>query len=169
MKSFLESKEIPVHEDFNKNKRQFIGLHNNLLTMLPGASEYEFKLIINTITSGLGAFDEFEKPAISDEFQKIELVLLNQEIYQNNNIKDPSYYSSIIRASMNLFYCYKGVHCSVDSLIVVEYYFGFNYGFAFTLACESDLESFYLNYYLSSNQALEVVTLFNYLVSHYDK
>lgn len=166
---YLQSNRKIDKQLFNQNKKQFISLHNQLISMLTTATGDEFELIIGTITNGLNALDKFETINPENQEYAVKIRELNQEFYQNNNIRDSQYYNLLIDPVMNMLYCYKGKDCGSESLMMNKLCFGLDNQEPNKQACELNLENFYLQKYLTINQTTDAISLFQYMVNNYAK
>jgi len=170
LQKYLERNSVPDKKSYQAHKNKFMLLHYQLLNLLPRTSGYEFQLIIEAMTDGLGALSSIYRDSHGNKYEEyVGFQDINLNVYQKNEIKDYEYYDLLINPVFDLFYCYKGVDCSAESLVIKNYCLGFNHPQPYPSACNKDLDTFYFDSYLSANQTMDAKKIFEYLVSHYDK
>jgi len=110
----------------------------------------------------------------SSAHTNIDIVPINQITFKDLNIKNSQYYNTIIDSALQLYLCYLGEDCSIDSrwiraFCIGQQSFDSRKNKVYFQACETNLEEFYFKSFLSYNQIQDVNVIFNYLVNKYAK
>ena len=155
---------------------KYTELHKQLYAQLKISHGNEFFFIFKAIEQGKRLYIDIitRNNAINstEGDNQIDIPSLREIIYQNvyqeNLIKDEDYFNSLYEPALALLACYKGFDCDQQSMLILPYCLGRLNKDADTNACNTDLQSYYYDYYLTKNQQMDLTILFNYLVENYD-
>ncbi len=174
-RAYLASLYVYDKNAYEKRSAEFFSLIDLMKSQLHSKYPRVFKQVFESLNFNGAPVNLLPSQYVLRQRKQtgIQIPVISETILASIPIQNKSYFNSLLQPALDLYLCYLGDDCRLPKnsrlakfCYMPSSYYNSDEGVYFE-ACDTDLDTFYFDNYLTENQVEDLSLIFDYMVGNY--